>query len=381
MPTIVQFRRGTEAQSDAFTGNVGELSVDTTNATVRVHDGSTAGGSRLATHADVTDRIQVANAAATFVTKSTALASNNAVKLLIDDRIQVANATTLFVNVSGDTMSGALAMGTYKITGMGDPISDQDAATKTYVDTAVANIVDSAPAALDTLNELAAALGDDASFSTTVTNSIGAKLNSSAVSAFGLTLVDDADAATARTTLGLGTAATIDVGTTASKIVQLDGSARLPAVDGSQLTGISAGATVTDKTDDVNYNIVFTSETSGTQSLAGIDNTAFTFNPSTGTCNATVFNATSDKKLKKNIQTIGESLSKVSQLRGVNFNWKKNSIKSMGVIAQEVEVVVPEVVSTDEGDQKSVNYGALVGLLIEAVKDLKNEVDELKANK
>jgi hypothetical protein len=53
----------------------------------------------------------------------------------------------------------------------------------------------------------------------------------------------------------------------------------------------------------------------------------------------------------------------------------------MGVIAQEVEVVVPEVVSTDEGDQKSVNYGALVGLLIEAVKDLKNEVDELKANK
>jgi hypothetical protein len=81
-------------------------------------------------------------------------------------------------------------------------------ATTAFVATAVANVIDSAPGALDTLNELAAALGDDANFSTTVTNSIATKLNSSAVSAFGLTLVDDADAATARTTLGLGTAAT-----------------------------------------------------------------------------------------------------------------------------------------------------------------------------
>ena len=81
-------------------------------------------------------------------------------------------------------------------------------ATTAYTDTAISNLVDSSPAALNTLNELAAALGDDANFSTTVTNSIATKLNSSAVSSFGLTLVDDADAAAARTTLGLGTAAT-----------------------------------------------------------------------------------------------------------------------------------------------------------------------------
>lgn len=89
---------------------------------------------------------------------------------------------------------------------------DSTIATKTYADsaatTAVAAVIDSSPATLDTLNELAAALGDDANFSTTVTNSIATKLNSSAVSAYGLTLIDDADAATARTTLGLGTAAT-----------------------------------------------------------------------------------------------------------------------------------------------------------------------------
>jgi hypothetical protein len=53
MPTSLQFRRGTDTQNDAFTGAAGELSIDTTNKTIRVHDGSTAGGSRLATYADV----------------------------------------------------------------------------------------------------------------------------------------------------------------------------------------------------------------------------------------------------------------------------------------------------------------------------------------
>ena len=61
MPTTVQFRRGTEAQNNSFTGNAGEMSVDTTNKTIRVHDGSAAGGSRLATYAEVADRMQVAN--------------------------------------------------------------------------------------------------------------------------------------------------------------------------------------------------------------------------------------------------------------------------------------------------------------------------------
>jgi Phage tail repeat like len=80
-------------------------------------------------------------------------------------------------------------------------------ATTAFVATALAQLVASSPAALDTLAELAAALGNDANFATTITTQIGTKLNASAVSAFMLTLLAAADAATARTTLGLGSAA------------------------------------------------------------------------------------------------------------------------------------------------------------------------------
>ncbi len=73
-------------------------------------------------------------------------------------------------------LGGELDANSNKITSLADPTAAQDAATKNYVDTEVAGLVDSAPATLDTLNELAAALGDDANFSTTVTNSIATKL-------------------------------------------------------------------------------------------------------------------------------------------------------------------------------------------------------------
>lgn len=146
---------------------------------------------------------------------------------------------------------------------------DSTIATKTYADdaatTAVAAVIDSSPAALDTLNELAAALGDDANFSTTVTNSIGTKLDASAVSAFGLTLVDDADAATARTTLGLGTAATTastDYATSAqgsladSAIQNLaDLSITATAAEINKLDGVTATTAELNYVDGVTSNI------------------------------------------------------------------------------------------------------------------------------
>ena len=82
-------------------------------------------------------------------------------------------------NLLSDTtpeLGGELDANSNKITSLADPTAAQDAATKNYVDTEITDLVDSAPGALDTLNELAAALNDDANFSTTVTNSIAERL-------------------------------------------------------------------------------------------------------------------------------------------------------------------------------------------------------------
>tara|TARA_A100001201_G_scaffold136310_1_gene125218 strand:- start:6735 stop:7124 length:390 start_codon:yes stop_codon:yes gene_type:complete len=88
----------------------------------------------------------------------------------------------------------------------------------------------------------------------------------------------------------------------------------------------------------------------------------------------------SDIKLKTNIQSLENSLEKVNQLRGVSYDRidieKDNCI---GVIAQEVEEVYPEFVSEGEDGIKSVDYSKMVAVLIEAVKELTEEVNTLKS--
>ena len=91
--------------------------------------------------------------------------------------------------------------------------------------------------------------------------------------------------------------------------------------------------------------------------------------------------AYSDIRLKENIKVIPDALSKVQQLRGVTFT--RNDTEDLeklhtGVIAQEVEAVLPEAVSEDNDGIKNVAYGNMVGLLIESIKELKAEVDDLK---
>ena len=87
--------------------------------------------------------------------------------------------------------------------------------------------------------------------------------------------------------------------------------------------------------------------------------------------------AYSDERLKSDIKTIDNALDKVSQMRGVSFT--KDDKKGSGVIAQELEKVAPELVI--DGEYKGVAYGNIVGYLIEAIKELKTELKELKEAK
>ena len=89
--------------------------------------------------------------------------------------------------------------------------------------------------------------------------------------------------------------------------------------------------------------------------------------------------------MKDNIKPIDNPLEKVMKISGNTFSWNENSRNSgdgIGVIAQEVEELgLPEVVTTRESGYKAVKYEKLVPLLIEAIKELKHEIDELKKSK
>jgi hypothetical protein len=98
----------------------------------------------------------------------------------------------------------------------------------------------------------------------------------------------------------------------------------------------------------------------------------------TGVTTATDFNSTSDINLKTNIKLIDDPLAKVMQINGVSFDWKHMNQSSAGVIAQDVEKVLPEIVRDAEDGHKTLNYNGLVGLLIEAVKELQQKINTLE---
>ena len=123
---------------------------------------------------------------------------------------------------------------------------------------------------------------------------------------------------------------------------------------------------------------LFSNTTSGSIGGVNTSSSKLTYNPSSGVLSTTQFSATSDETLKENIQNITNALDMVRSLRGVSFDWKENGKPSFGLIAQELEKLLPQLVNISEDGIKSVFYNGIIAFLIEAIKQLADEVQELK---
>ena len=98
----------------------------------------------------------------------------------------------------------------------------------------------------------------------------------------------------------------------------------------------------------------------------------------TGQVSAKDFNSTSDVALKRNISTIDNASGVINRLRGVSFEWANNSEPGYGVVAQELESVVPNLVTTNNDGTKSVKYNGLIGFLLESNKQLLQRIEALE---
>ena len=164
------------------------------------------------------------------------------------------------------------------------------------------------------------------------------------------------------------------------------GSSQIPiiTVDASgRVTNVATSNIVTSQWTDHDSSISFINGNVGigitnASYKLHVDGNAFATELNTTVLFTHAANETSDQRQKYNIQTIEDPMVAISALRGVRFLWKNTEQPDIGLIAQEVEAVLPELVSTDMHGVKAVAYGHLSGLLIEAMKQQQKELDVMK---
>ena len=160
---------------------------------------------------------------------------------------------------------------------------------------------------------------------------------------------------------------------TTKKILVVGTSGQIHTADGDEDVSF-ASVDVTDTT-------ASTTSTTGAVTVAGGVGIAGALNVG----GDVVAYASSDERLKDNIQNIENPIEKVQSLKGVTWDWNDNadelqqSLPNVGVIAQDVEKVLPQLVTDRDNGFKGVDYAKLTGLLIEAIKDQQSQIDELKS--
>jgi hypothetical protein len=164
-----------------------------------------------------------------------------------------------------------------------------------------------------------------------------------------------------------------------------DGSASQALVTNGSgtLSFAAAGPALTDNNSDAGTNyLVFTTSTSGNLTAARVATTtrALSYQPSTGTLTATAYVESSSITLKENLVPITDALSKILHLQSYIYDRKDGSAKNeVGLIAEYVNPIIPELVLKDEnGDPTGIRYTKLTAYLVESIKSLKQEIDNLR---
>jgi len=130
--------------------------------------------------------------------------------------------------------------------------------------------------------------------------------------------------------------------------------------------------------DVADWSLTIDGDASGTATITNLGNTTLTLDITTitgdvvvgGDVSAANFNSTSDVALKKNLSVIESPIEKLSKLNGYTFNWKQNDQEAIGIVAQEIEKVFPQMVVTGQDGIKRVSYDSLIPVLLEAIKEL-----------
>ena len=325
--------------------------------------------------------------------------------------------------------------------------------TPGYVDTQITNLIGGAPGTLDTLNELAAAINDDAAYASTLTTSLATKTaktsnqslstaaNAMTISGHTITLnrgdgtTDTVTVPDNNTTYSVGDGGLTQVNFTTADNTKLDGiEASADVTDTTNVVAaltagtnvaISAGGTIsstdtnTTYSADGNYGMTLSGtafrleddrrRNSTTTDIYSGNTSDYTFYDAdvgirwytagaedmrltdAGDLhvdgNVTAYSTTvSDRNLKTDIEKIDNALEKVNKLNGCTFTYTSDGKESAGLIAQEVEEVLPSAVTTsklvfhgEEGKEyKVLQYDQTIGLLVEAIKELSVKVEELE---
>ena len=146
-------------------------------------------------------------------------------------------------------------------------------------------------------------------------------------------------------------------------------------INGSPLAG---GLSIVDQTTSSStFYPMLADITTGSESAANVSSTKLYFVPSTGTLSATIFNSLSDEKLKEDVKSF-DGLELLSGINPVSFVWKDIGKQSYGVIAQELEKTLPELVETTNGI-KSVSYTPMIAILIDVVKKQEKRIAKLES--